>query len=146
MTDPGLREMRPGDVEAVARLAGELGYPTAAADIAARRDGLAGRDDVALLVATDDADEAIGWIHVERRNTLVAEPAAQVMALVVGNGHRGTGVGRLLLAAAENWAAERDCHVLLVATRVTRRDAHRFYRREGYRLNKTSHIFEKPLP
>ena len=32
-----------------------------------------------------------------------------------------------------------------MATRVTRNDAHRFYRREGYALNKTSHFFEKPL-
>jgi hypothetical protein len=33
----------------------------------------------------------------------------------------------------------------VVATRVTREDAHRFYQRAGYELDKTSHIFGKPL-
>ena len=32
----------------------------------------------------------------------------------------------------------------MVATRVTRERAHQFYLREGFSLDKTSHIFEKP--
>jgi hypothetical protein len=32
-----------------------------------------------------------------------------------------------------------------VATRVTRERAHRFYLREGFALDKTSHIFERPI-
>ena len=75
-----------------------------------------------------------------------APAAAQLMALVVGDGSRNRGVGKDLIHAAESWAAAHGCHTLMVATRVTREDAHRFYRREGYVLDKTSHIFEKPLP
>ena len=67
------------------------------------------------------------------------------MALVVGDGARNGGIGGDLLAAAESWAAGRGSRTLLVATRVTRNDAHRFYRRAGFALNKTSHVFEKPL-
>jgi GNAT superfamily N-acetyltransferase len=67
------------------------------------------------------------------------------MALVVADGSRNRGVGRDLLVAAEQWASDRGCERLMVATRITREDAHRFYRREGYELDKTSHIFEKPL-
>jgi hypothetical protein len=32
-----------------------------------------------------------------------------------------------------------------VRSRVTRERAHQFYEREGYRLLKTSHVFEKRL-
>ena len=141
-----IRAMAAADAEAVADLAAQLGYPTDPAAMA-ERIGQVGSigDRVALLVAVDDADRPLGWTHVELRDTLVAEPAAQLMALVVGDGARNRGIGRDLLTAAETWAAGRGSRTLMVATRVTRNDAHRFYRREGFALNKTSHIFEKPL-
>jgi hypothetical protein len=34
---------------------------------------------------------------------------------------------------------------MIVGTRVTRERAHRFYQREGYALQKTSHFFDKAL-
>ncbi|HEY7738120.1 MAG TPA: GNAT family N-acetyltransferase [Candidatus Limnocylindria bacterium] len=142
-----IRRMTAADAEAVAEQAGQLGYPTEPATIAERIERIAtldARD--ALLVAVGDDDRPLGWTHVEIRDTLVAPHAAQLMALVVADGARNRGVGRDLLAAAEAWAVEQGCKRLMVATRVTREDAHRFYRREGYELDKTSHIFEKPLP
>lgn len=142
-----IRRMAPSDAEAVAEQAGQLGYPTAPEAIAERMARITAHAEAdALLVAVDEADRPMGWAHVEVRDTLVAPHAAQLMALVVADGARNRGVGRDLLAAAETWASERGCERLLVATRVTREDAHRFYRREGYEIDKTSHIFEKPLP
>jgi len=141
-----VRAMAVLDAAAVADLATQLGYPTAEPDMARRIGQVATPGDrAALLVAVDDEDRPLGWAHVELRQTLVAEPAAQLMALVVGDGARNRGLGRDLLAAVEAWAIARGSQTLLVATRVTRTDAHRFYRREGFALNKTSHIFEKPL-
>jgi GNAT superfamily N-acetyltransferase len=138
--------MAAADAQAVAELATQLGYPTDPQAMAERIGHVVSTGDrVALLVAVDDADKPLGWTHVEQRDTLVAEQAAQLMALVVGDGARNGGIGRDLLAAAEAWAAGRGSRTLLVATRVTRNDAHRFYRRAGFALNKTSHIFEKPL-
>ncbi|HEY7452093.1 MAG TPA: GNAT family N-acetyltransferase [Candidatus Limnocylindria bacterium] len=139
--------MTAADAAAVADLATQLGYPTEPAAIAERlkRIGTRGATDI-LLVAADEADTPVGWAHVELRDTLVAPPAAQLMALVVGEGARNRGIGRDLLGAAEAWAAGHGCSILMVATRVTREDAHRFYRREGYDLDKTSHIFHKALP
>jgi hypothetical protein len=34
---------------------------------------------------------------------------------------------------------------MVVATRITRERAHRFYAREGYAVNKTSYFLDKPL-
>ena len=133
------------DAPAVADLSGQLGYPATASDIAERLANLQAEPDRVGVLVAEAGQRVVGWAHVELRDTLVAPHAAQLMALVVGDGHRDRGIGRDLLRAAEAWATERGCHTLMVATRVTREDAHRFYRREGYVLDKTSHVFEKGL-
>jgi GNAT superfamily N-acetyltransferase len=142
-----IRPMVAGDAPSVAELATQLGYPARPDDIVARLARLAkAGDGVALLVAVGADDRVVAWAHVELRDTLVAPPAAQLMALVVADDARNRGFGRQLVEAVESWALDRGCVTLLVATRVTRTAAHRFYRRAGYTLNKTSHIFEKALP
>lgn len=136
------------DSTAVAALAGQLGYPTTPDQIRHRHAVLAAAPDRgAVLVAVEPgaSPEVVGWAHVELRDTLVAPATAQLMGLIVADGARDRGVGRDLLRAAEAWAAGRGCEAVIVATRVTRTEAHRFYRREGYGLDKTSHIFLKSL-
>jgi GNAT superfamily N-acetyltransferase len=138
--------MTRADADAVAEQAGQLGYPTPPEAIVDRMTRITSHGELdALLVAVDDDDRPVGWAHVGVRDTLVEPHGAQLMALVVGDGARNRGVGRDLLAAAERWAGDRGCERLVVATRVTREDAHRFYQRAGYELDKTSHIFGKPL-
>jgi len=116
-----LRPPLPSDAAALAALAAELGYPTDAADV------------------------PTGWCHVEMRRTLVEPQSALIVGLVTGEGHRSAGIGAELVAAAERWARARGCRRLVVATRITRERAHRFYAREGYVVNKTSYFLTKPL-
>ena len=54
------------------------------------------------------------------------------MALVVGSAHRGLGVGRALISAAEDWARERGARNVMLTTHKLRCGAHRFYRSVGY--------------
>ena len=51
--------------------------------------------------------------------------------LVVDKNARSGGVGRALLAAAAGWARERGCTHLVLSSGLGRKDAHRFYEREG---------------
>jgi GNAT superfamily N-acetyltransferase len=51
--------------------------------------------------------------------------------LVVTSASRSQGVGSRLLAAAADWARERECTHLDLASGLARADAHRFYEREG---------------
>jgi GNAT superfamily N-acetyltransferase len=51
--------------------------------------------------------------------------------LVVTSEYRGRKVGRQLLAAATEWARDRGCTHLELASGAGRLDAHRFYKREG---------------
>jgi GNAT superfamily N-acetyltransferase len=140
-----IRAPRDGDLDAMADQAGQLGYPVDPAQLRRRVAAVTAADDAAVLVATDAGDRAIGWLHIELKRTLVAPLSAQIMALVVDEGARGAGIGKELVDAATAWAASRGCERLTVATRVTRERAHRFYVREGFVLDKTSHIFERPI-
>lgn len=143
---PRIRPARPADAGALAPLTAQLGYPVEEAEQAERlADLLADPDDHAVLVVVDEADRPIGWAHVERQRILEASRNAVLMGLVVDEEHRSTGVGSTLLRAAEEQALGWGCRTMVVRSRVSRERAHRFYAREGYRLWKTSHVFEKRL-
>jgi GNAT superfamily N-acetyltransferase len=134
----------PGDAPALAALAGELGYPSSAEELLGRLAAVHPTD-AAVIISADAQDQPTGWCHVELHRSLVEPMSALILGLVVGEGHRSTGIGAALLAAAEGWARARGCHRLVVATRITRERAHRFYAREGYEVSKTSYFLTKPL-
>jgi len=64
--------------------------------------------------------------------------------LVTTEAARGGGVGRILLAALFEKAEAAECQVLDLDSGVQRRDAHRFYMREG--LTISSFHFLRSLP
>ncbi len=51
--------------------------------------------------------------------------------LVVTSSRRDSGVGRALLDASADWARGRGCDHLMLDSGNARKDAHRFYLREG---------------
>jgi predicted N-acetyltransferase YhbS len=136
--------MAPADAPRVAELAGQLGYPSSAQEVADRFRELGGRSTDVVLVATVGTN-VIGWIHVTRVASLAASDVALIGGLVVDEAHRSDGIGSQLLGSAEAWAREHGARTMTVSSRVTREGAHRFYAREGYELSKTSHVFVKPL-
>ncbi|HVB49856.1 MAG TPA: GNAT family N-acetyltransferase [Burkholderiales bacterium] len=63
--------------------------------------------------------------------------------LVTDEALRSRGIGRLLLAECERVARERGCRVLALDSGTQRREAHRFYFREGMTI--TAFHFGKQL-
>ncbi len=82
-------------------------------------------------------------MHVGELLTLESDPAAEVFGLVVDAAHRGRGVGRLLMEAAEAWAARQGYAEVRLRSNVVRKDAHEFYGRLGYEVSKTQANFRK---
>jgi GNAT superfamily N-acetyltransferase len=140
-----IRPARADDAEAIAELNAQLGYPTTVAELRERLEPILASAEDAVLVARDDADRPIGWVHVAVERGLEASFTAGLRGLVVDEAHRSRQLGHLLLDAAEDWARQHGCRVLTLRSRITRERAHRFYEREGYRLTKTSRVFEKQL-
>jgi GNAT superfamily N-acetyltransferase len=140
-----IRPMMEADASVIAELTTQLGYPTNPAETTERISVLLSRpDDHAALVAEDDG-RAVAWVHVAIYTSLESGRVATIGGLVVDEGHRSGGIGAQLLAAAEEWARESGAAKMVVRSRVTREQAHRFYEREGYAILKTSHVFEKRL-
>ncbi len=136
-----IRSATGGDVEAIAALSGELGYPTRSEDVGRRLTTVARAEGHAVYVAEDAGGSVVGWIHVFVALRLESEPFAELGGLVVGKAQRGRGIGRLLCERASRWTHDHGFKALRVRTRAGREDAHRFYERIGFRLAKSQKVF-----
>ena len=137
-----IRAVESRDIHALAALAGELGYPTSAGQMARRLAAVAGRDEHAVFVADDDGG-CVGWIHVSIIDSLENDRHAEIRGLIVAAGRRGGGIGAALVDAAERWARARSCARVRVRSNVVRERTHRFYERLGYRVVKSQKVFDK---
>jgi GNAT superfamily N-acetyltransferase len=130
-----IREARTGDAAAVAALLGELGYPTSEEQAAFRLERLREEPQTLVLIAkVDGAVAGLGGIRSERLLEY-DEPWARVIALIVGEQHRGRGIGARLLDALEAEAASRGCLAVVLTSGNHRHEAHRFYERCGYEVS-----------
>lgn len=140
-----IRAAARSDVAAIARLAGELGYPSTEAQVCERLAAMAGDPRYALFVAVNRAGDLVGWIHVSEVHTPEADPRAEITGLVVDSRLRSAGVGRLLVERGESWARERELASVGVHSNVIRERAHQFYERLGYTVTKSQKVFRKNL-
>ncbi len=93
---------------------------------------LLGRDDAAVLVATIGGAVA-GMTTVQLTvSTARGGFSAGIEDVVVDEAHRGSGVGRLLLGAAEEWARARGALRLALLADETNAPALDFYDRLGF--------------
>jgi GNAT superfamily N-acetyltransferase len=143
--DVRIRAMTPADVPAVARLAGQLGYPSTEEQVARRFEAVTGLGSGGVYVAAAEADGVVGWIYVALQVTIEGDPGAEVWGLVVDEAHRGRGIGRLLMGHAEEWARERGFRDVSLRTNIIREDTHRFYQSLGYEVVKTQLKMRKRL-
>jgi GNAT superfamily N-acetyltransferase len=142
-----VRVAEEGDVEALASLSAQLGYPIAVGEMRERwaRVHAARFGEIFVAVIMDGAQAVVGWTHVVPRLQLEDAAHAELAGLVVDERMRGAGVGKALLAAAEDWARIQGFAFMRVRSNVVRERAHRFYEREGYARVKAQAMFRKAL-
>jgi GNAT superfamily N-acetyltransferase len=139
-------EVRPpksSDYDKIADLAGQLGYECTGADVRVRIDGMRNPNEYAVYVAELPGGQIAGWIAVYTFRAVALDSFAEISGLVVDQQIRSRGIGRALLAIAEQWARSRGCSTISVRSNVTRERAHQFYTRNGYEHIKTRKLFEK---
>jgi GNAT superfamily N-acetyltransferase len=139
-----LRAMQDVDLEPIAALSLELGYPISIERLAENLGALAASPDHLLRVAIEGGRVA-GWIDAALNRTLFEPAWVEVEGLVVAAASRGRGLGAALLREVEAWARELGVAEVRLGCRVTRPDAHGFYERIGYRISKTQHRFVRAL-
>ncbi len=130
-----IRNARPDDAPDLARLLGELGYPTEADIVRQRVEEMAQRPEAVTRVGVLSG-RVIAMSTVVFRPTLhELGDIARLIAVVVDPGRRGQGIGRQLMADAERISWARGAVRIEVTSAEYRHEAHAFYEHMGYRQN-----------
>ena len=132
------------DAGAIASMVGELRYGAAADDVIPRVAAIAQDPDATVLVVELD-NAVVGWIHVYGVTWVQMGRFAGIGGLAVADGHRGTGIGTLLVEAAEDWARGNGYPAIRVRSNVNRDESHPFYLERGFHTEKTLVGFIKDL-
>jgi len=140
-----VRVIQPGDIERVAELAKQLGYPVSASLLEERINDLQGPEEVQVYVATNPQGWVVGWLQVAVERLLISPPFAEVRGLVVDQSMHGRGIGGALVQQAEEWSQNCSVDSIRVRTRVERKGAHKFYQGLGFDEVKVQTVFRKRL-
>ena len=141
-----IRPIEPQDAQEVSVLAEQLGYEHSSSEIKGWIEELPSRADNQAAFVACIGEEIVGWIEVSIQHHLQSPRHALIGGLVVKDAHRNRQIGLRLCEHVETWTWRHGLPVLRVTSRSTRLDAHRFYERNGYRLAKLSHVYEKTRP
>jgi len=140
-----IRAMLESDADAVHRLAVQLGYPTTPAATLARVRAVLASNVADAFVAEDAEGRVLGWAHVFAAPFLESGPNAELGGLVVDESARGRGIGTALVARAESWTRERGIGKLCLRSNVVRTEAHAFYQKLGFAIQKSQFKFQKEV-
>lgn len=88
-------------------------------------------------------DELVGVAGVLVGHLLHHARHAWLYDLVVDRPHRGDGHGTALLQFVEEWAAERDCRYVALASPLAKEEVHQYYERREY--ERWGYVIEKEL-
>ncbi len=103
------------------------------------------REAVFVAEAEDDDNHIAGVIHVEKYNVLYFPTMANILGIAVAADFRRQGIGSALLKRAEEWARENGASSMRLNSGESRKQAHEFYRAQGYTDNKMQLRFIKEL-
>ncbi|WP_379129373.1 GNAT family N-acetyltransferase [Paenibacillus sp. sgz500958] len=133
------------DLERVTALLREFGYPTTLSVMKERMESMENNSLHCTLVAEVD-NEVVGMVGIRQISSYYKQQdcITEITALIVSEQLRGQGLGKRLVASAEEWARQQgSCQLFLRSgNRVERAPARAFYRhigfdKAGYRFTKT---------
>lgn len=136
-----IRNAAEKDADSLARLATQLGYPSSGREIARKMAKYIGNPDERIIVA-EQKGEVVGWTSVSVVDHFYTALHIEISGFVVDELHRSQGIGSLLMDEVKRWAKRKDITIIRLRANVLRKDAHRFYEREGFSRAKEQIVFE----
>jgi GNAT superfamily N-acetyltransferase len=137
-----IRDAKLDDVEQLAVLLAQLGYPTTAAEVRIRISNINQNPDYRTLVVTE-GDRVIGLTGLVKgfwyeKNGLYV----RILVFVISEDQRGRGIGKLLIKAVEDWGLEIGANSVILSSgnRDERVGAHKFYQSLGYEIKSSGFI------
>lgn len=142
-----IRQATRSDADRIRELCDQLGYAISLAN-AQDRIATAISPDRDVVVYEQDGSpfggtRVVAWMELSHRRALESGEWGEISGLVVDESVRGRGVGAALIRYAEEWTRQRGLSRLRVRTNDARKDAHRFYEREGFTLRKMHRVYDK---
>jgi N-acetylglutamate synthase-like GNAT family acetyltransferase len=127
-----------GSINQLSRL---FGYPQTGDEVARDRLNVLLDSDADQVWVFEKEKQILGWIHVFIAHRLASAEFAEIGGLVVNTEHRRTGIGRCLVVAAQEWAAQLELR-LRVRCNSKREETHHFYKALGFSEMKLQIVFE----
>lgn len=138
-----IRECALKDCESIYLLnKNDLGYDFPIEETTKRLEMILKSESDKIFVAEYDG-KVIGYIHACDYDVIYAPSMKNILGLAVNSDYRKLGVGKALLAAAENWARETGCEGIRLCSGAQRKGAHEFYKKCGYICSKEQLNFKK---
>ncbi len=138
-----IRLALPGDADDIYRINRDsLGYDFPLELTRERLAAVLASDASRIYIATVNQQVA-GYVHAADYDCTYSESLKNIMALAVDPAWQGQGIGRALLASAENWARQSGCCGIRLVSSSSRTGAHQFYLRCGYVNRKEQKNFVK---
>ena len=120
-----------------------LGYDFTEEQVESNVRRLMGSPENLLMVAVDEDDECVGFIHASNHDPVYAPPMKDIMALAIYDDYRHKGIGKQLVAAVEEWAVSTGAHGLRVNSGIEQKSAVVFYKSCGFDYIKTLYNLRK---
>ena len=139
-----IRDATDADAAALADLAAQLGYPASIDSIRASLRRYAGNPDERVIVA-ELSGQIVGWTSVGVIDHFYTPIYVEISGFVVDANHRSAGIGAALMGEVKKWTKAKQLGVVRLRANVIRKDAHRFYGREGFLKVKEQFVFEARL-
>ncbi|MDB6026800.1 MAG: hypothetical protein JWM68_3023 [Verrucomicrobiales bacterium] len=139
-----IRRAKERDASSIATLSGTLGYEVPARVMRDRlRDVLASEYDLMIVAISDGV--VVGWLQAHSAYIIESGFRVEIVGLIVSPEQRRCGVGRLLVAEAEQWARNISAERIVVRSNIQRAESHIFYPALGYSPTKTQTVYRKEL-
>lgn len=136
-----IRDAAFGDADRLSDLAGQLGYPVETEEVVRRLAKYDKNPNERVIVAVIDG-EVIGWTSTGIVDHFYTPVFVEISGLVIDSLARGKGAGKQLLDEVKRWALEKGLTSIRLRANIIRKDAHRFYEREGFIRRKEQIMFE----
>jgi predicted N-acetyltransferase YhbS len=145
--EPGnsIRRATVEDAEAIAQLSTSLGYGSDVSVMAQRLSVISASDADLIIVATDAVGAVVGWLQAHAATIIESGFRVEITGLIIAPEERRRGMGRALVAEAEQWARSIGAEAVVVRSNVQRAESHIFYPALGFSATKTQKVYRKAI-
>jgi GNAT superfamily N-acetyltransferase len=137
-----IREAQTKDSKSIAYLSKQLGYPTDHLSIQNRIHHIIQDPNHRVFVAILN-EQLVGWIHGFYILKIESDPFVEIGGLVVDKDFQKSGIGKKLVLEITQWSTSFNCDKVRVRCNTIRKEAHAFYEKIGFMINKEQKVFDQ---